>query len=420
MRFGDSHRVDRAGFDPIIRSPAMGSPAGKCYTLGVEQYDAIVIGVGAMGSSAVYHLARRGVRVLGLERFSIGHDRGSSHGHTRIMRKAYFEHPDYLPLLDRTYEMWSQLEAASGRTLFHRTGLLLVGPPDGTVISNVKRVAAEHQLSIEPLTVDEMHRRFAGFHGTEGMEALFEPDAGYLEPETCIHTHVEQAIAHGASVLTGQTVEGWSVVNGRVVVTTAAARIACDKLVICAGAWSSRLLGGAALSLEVRRKVVFWYDPHDDGYRVERGCPIFGFDTDQGFFYGFPVIDDHGMKVANHTGGDVVSDPDGIDRTFHADEELCVQSFIAKHLPRAKPSLLERSICMYTMSPDEHFIVDHHPENTNIMYAAGFSGHGFKFAPVIGSALADLTMHGTTREPVHFLTASRLPKRNIGNHAVPE
>ena len=407
MRFGDSHRVERADLDRVVRSRAMCSPAGKRYTLDVERFDAIVIGVGAMGSAALYHLARRGVRVLGLEQFSIGHDRGSSHGHTRIMRKAYFEHPDYLPLLHRTYEMWSQLEAASGRTLFRRIGLLLVGRPDGKIISNVRRAATEHRLSIEALTQDELRRRFPGFEGSAEMEALFEPDAGYLEPENCVRTHVEQAVAHGATVLTGKTVEGWSARDGRIEVKTSDGRIACDKLVICSGAWSSALLENLSPLLEVRRKVVFWYSTPDDRFHVDQGCPIFGFDTDEGFFYGFPVVDEQGMKVANHTGGDVVADPDLIDRGFHPDEELSVRRFLARHLPSAKPSLRGHAVCMYTMSPDELFIVDRHRANANVVYAAGFSGHGFKFAPVIGSALADLAMHGTTQEPVQFLSAAR-------------
>ncbi|MCH8148678.1 MAG: N-methyl-L-tryptophan oxidase [Planctomycetes bacterium] len=364
-----------------------------------------------MGSAALYHLARRGLRVLGLDRFSIGHDRGSSHGHTRIMRKAYFEHPDYLPLLHRTYQMWSELEASSGRTLFRRVGLLLVGRPDGEIISNVKRAATKHRLSIEPLTHTEMHRRFLGFQGDAEMEALFEPDAGYLEPENCVRTHVEQAIAHGATVLTGKSMESWSTRDGRIEVKTRDSRIACEKLVICGGAWSSRLLGDFPISLQVRRKAVFWYSVPEGCFRADHGCPIFGFDTDEGFFYGFPVIDEQGMKVANHSGGDIVADPDLIDRDFRPDEELTVRRFLARHLPGATPNLRGHAVCMYTMSPDEHFIVDHLRENADVVYATGFSGHGFKFAPVIGAALADLAMHGTTQEPVQFLSAARFAPR---------
>ena len=373
----------------------------------MKRYDAIVIGLGAMGGAAVYHLARRGVRVLGLEQFDIAHDRGSSHGRTRIIRKAYFEHPDYLPLLHRIYDMWSELEAVSGTTLFHRVGLLVAGPPDGPVISGVKRASTEHRLPIEQLSMSEMQQRFPGFKGDEEMEALFEPDAGYLEPENCVRMLVEQALAHGAEAKCGQVVTDWNVWHGEVTVTTQDARYQADSLVICGGAWSSGLLTDLAIPLELRRKPVFWYAVNDPRYRGDEGCPVFGFDTPGGFFYGFPVLDEHGMKVVNHSGGEVVDDPNEVDRNMRPDDEAEVTTFLQRHLPHTAPKLHGHSVCMYTMTPDEHFVVDRHPQHPNVAFAAGFSGHGFKFAPVIGSALADLVINGTTDEPIGFLSARR-------------
>jgi len=373
----------------------------------MKRYDAIVIGLGAMGSAAANHLARRGVRVQGLEQFDIAHDRGSSHGRTRIMRKAYFEHPDYVPLLHRVYDMWAELEAATDTALFHRVGLLLAGPPEGPVVSGVKRAASEHALTIEQLSVDDMQCRFPGFQGDANMEALFEPDAGYLEPESCVRTLAEQASVHGAEVKCGQTVTDWRARHGEVTVTTQDARYQSDSLVICGGAWSSRLLEDLGIPLEVRRKSVFWYAVNDARYRSDEGCPVFGFDTPGGFFYGFPVIDEYGMKAANHTGGEVVDDPSQVDRNSRADEEAEVRAFLDRHLPHAAPRLHGHSVCMYTITPDEHFVVDCHPQHPNVAFAAGFSGHGFKFAPVIGSALADLVCDGVTTESIGFLSARR-------------
>ncbi len=373
----------------------------------MNRYDAIVIGVGAMGSAALYHLSCRGIKVLGLERFFVGHDRGSSHGQTRIIRKAYFENPAYVPLLHRSYDLWARLEAATGRTLIHRVGLLLVGRGDGAVIPQVKRAAQEHQLAIEPLTIQDMHRRFPGFVADEKMEALFESNAGFLEAESSVRAHVEQAVAHGATILTGQVVQNWSADSCGVVVTTTEARYSAEMLVICGGAWSTRLLAELGLPLQVRRKVVFWYGPRNNVYSREQGCPVFCFDTDDGFFYGFPVLDELGMKVANHSDGQVIPNPDQIERTLKPEDELCVQSFLNKYLPDARPTLKKHSVCMYTMTPDEDFIIDRHRDHSNVVYAAGLSGHGFKFAPIIGSILADLVEKGKTEEPIDFMAASR-------------
>ena len=373
----------------------------------MNRYDAIVIGVGAMGSAALYHLSCRGIKVLGLERFFIGHDRGSSHGQTRIIRKAYFENPAYIPLLHRSYDLWARLEEASGRRLVHRVGLLLVGRGDGAVIPRVKRAAQEHQLAIEPLTIQDMNRRFPGFAADVEMEALFESNAGFLEAESSVEAHVEQAVAHGATILTGQVVQNWSADSCGVVVTTTEARYSAEMLVICGGAWSTRLLSELDLPLRVRRKVVFWYAPRNNVYSREQGCPVFCFDTDEGFFYGFPVLDELGMKVANHSDGQVIPNPDQIERTLKPEDELCVQSFLNKYLPDARPTLTKHSVCMYTMTPDEDFIIDRHRDHSNVVYAAGLSGHGFKFAPIIGSILADLVEKGETEEPIDFLAASR-------------
>jgi len=370
-------------------------------------YDTIVIGLGGMGSAALYHLARRGQQVLGIDQFGIAHDRGSSHGATRLIRRAYFEHPDYVPLVDRAYQLWAELERATARTLLHRCGLMLAGRPDGAVIPGVQRAAQQHRLAIETVAHGDWPTRFPGFAPDDDMQVLFEPDAGFLEVENCVAAHVQQAQAHGAEILTGQRVTGWSADASGVTVTTDHAAFAARSLVLCGGAWTSRLLSKLGLPLVVHRKTVFWFGPTDDLYRFDQGCPVFGLETGDGFFYGFPAIDGFGVKVGEHSGRQVASDPDRLDREIHPEDERPVRRFLRQYLPMLGSDVQKTSVCMYTMTPDEHFIIDRHADYPHVVYACGFSGHGFKFAPVVGSVLADLIFDGRTLEPVTFLSASR-------------
>ncbi|NOS99955.1 MAG: N-methyl-L-tryptophan oxidase [Phycisphaerales bacterium] len=373
----------------------------------MTRHDVAVIGLGGMGGAAAYHLARRGAKVLGLEQFDIGHDRGSSHGGTRIIRRAYFEHPDYLPLVDRSFAMWAELERAADVRLFTRTGLLFVGPNDGPVLSGVRRSRAAHALDIEDVDMSGFADRFPGFNAGEGMSALFERDAGYLTVETCVRAHVEQSRRMGATVLTGQTVQRWSADSGGVVVETESDRFTADRLIVCAGGWSARLLADLRLPLVVLRKAVQWHVPLDDRYDVERGAPIFGIEVDGAFFYGFPRLDERGVKIGEHTGGQRVDDPDRVNRGPLLEDETRLAGFVRAHLPGLTSQVTHRTVCLYTMTPDEHFIVDRHPKFDRVVFAAGFSGHGFKFAPVIGAALADLALDGRTNEPIGFLSLQR-------------
>jgi len=371
-------------------------------------YDTVVIGLGGMGSAALYHLARRGQRVLGIEQFGIAHDQGSSHGATRLIRRAYFEHPDYVPLVDRAYQLWAALESAASRTLLHRCGLMLAGRADGAVIPGVHRAAIKHNLAIESVARGDWPARFPGFAPDDDMQVIFEPDAGFLEVENCVAAHVEQARTLGAEILTGLCVTNWSADAHGVTVTTDSDRYTARNLVLCGGAWTSRLLSELGLPLVVHRKTVFWFGPADEEYRYDRGCPVFGLETADGFFYGFPAIDECGVKVGEHSGRPVAPDPDRLDREIHPEDEQPVRRFLRRYLPMLGSDVQKTSVCMYTMTPDEHFIIDRHPAYPHVAYACGFSGHGFKFSPVVGSILSDLMIDGRTPEPVEFLRASRL------------
>lgn len=371
-------------------------------------YDAIVLGLGGMGSAASFHLARRGLRVLGLEQFTPAHDRGSSHGQTRICRKAYFEHPDYVPLLHAAYDCWDELEALTGKKLFHRVGLLLLGDPRSELITGVRKAMAMHPLRIDTLDARALPARFAAFHPPAGFEMLFEADAGYLLVEECVRAHLDLARSHGAELRFGQTVLGWSADERGVRVTTAAETFEADKLVIAAGAWSGRLLRDVGAPLEVLRKMQMWFPCDDPRCDAAAGCPVFAYDDCDGFYYGFPRIAAAEMKIAEHTGREVVADPDAPDRSLRPDDGLRVGAFIRRVLPTASAAPARHAACLYTMSPDGHFFVDRAPHSPRVVFAAGFSGHGFKFAGLIGKVLADLSLDGATDQPIGFLRLRRV------------
>jgi len=372
-------------------------------------YDAIILGTGGVGSAAAWRLARRGARVLGIDRFEGGHNRGSSHGETRIIRQAYFEHADYVPLLLRAYELWAELEAASGVPLLKQVGLLQVGPPDGEVVPGVVRSAKLHELEVEEFSAAEAGRRFPGFQVPRNMAAVFERKAGYLYVERCVLAHLAAAKECGAELLFATSVIGWEADDRGVRVTTDRGVFHADKLVLAGGPWMPGLLGKGERSprLQVLRKHVYWFENDAAELHQDRGCPTYLFELPHGVFYGFPQIDGLGVKAAEHTGGVAVDDPLQDDRALDPADLARVRQFMADHLPGVSDALTRHSVCYYTMSPDGHFIVDRHPEHERVVYAAGLSGHGFKFTSVLGEALADLALEGRTNLPIEFLSGSR-------------
>jgi sarcosine oxidase len=386
-------------------------------------HEVIVLGTGGVGSAAMSHLASRGAKVLGLDRFPPAHDRGSSHGRTRIIRQAYFEHPDYVPLLRRAYELWEQLGRRRGRELMHRIGLLQIGPSDGVVLAGVRRSATEHHLEIEELSAGELAARFPMFRAEEDWSGVYEPQAGYLEVEACVQAHVEEAVAAGATLQTGLIVTGWRSEDDRIIVETDVGEFAAASLVVAAGAWSPQLLRELSIPLVVRRKPQYWYPVADPLLRADRGCPAFLYDTPDGVFYGLPALDDPvrpwQLKVAEHTSGRVLEDPQLNSPEIDRNDLARVEDFLAARLPGVDRRLAGHAPCMYTLTPDEHFIVDHHPTDPRIVFAAGLSGHGFKFTCVLGEALADLVCDGRTNLPIGFLGLSRaaLGDRSAGHRA---
>lgn len=370
------------------------------------RYDAAVIGVGGVGSAALFQLASRGLSVIGLEQFSIAHDRGSSHGQTRIIRKAYFEHSAYVPLLVRSYELWHELEELSQQRLLEPTGLLEIGRPDGVILQGVEKSAREHSLEIERMTPSESEQRFPMYHVPDEMEAIFEPSGGMLYVEDCVATYVRVAEQRQAVVRVNTPVQRIDFQAAPIVIELTDEKITADRVVICGGAWAAQLLD-LPLPLQVARKHLHWYTTDQPQWQASRGCPTFFYELPDGCFYGFPALDAHGVKVAEHSGGEQLASPDHVDRSPSPDDDQRVLAFLSHYLIHVLPRRTRHETCLYTLTPDTHFIVDQHVMNPNVAYAAGLSGHGFKFAPVLGEILADLIVQGKTDQPIDFLSGDR-------------
>jgi len=370
--------------------------------------DVIVLGLGAMGSAAAYHLARRGVRVAGIEQYTPAHDRGSSHGRSRIIREAYFEHPDYVPLIQRAYELWRGLEQETRERLLIMTGGLMIGPHEGVLVQGALASARTHRLPHELISAEEVQRRFPPFRLPPSTVAVQEPNAGVLFPEACVRAHLDGAAAAGAALHFEEAVRRWSASVDRVEVTTSRATYTAGRLVVTAGPWAPAVLRELGLPLQVERNVMYWFAPLRNGqaFASDR-FPIYICEyRKDAFFYGFPALPDGSVKVAHHHSGQWCT-PDTIRREVGPDEVDRIRALLAGHLPDAGGDLQQTATCMYTNTPDGHFLIDRHPQWGTVTIACGFSGHGFKFASVVGEVLADLALDGRTRHRIALFRLAR-------------
>lgn len=370
-------------------------------------FDTIVLGVGGMGSAACFELARSGQRVLGLEQHPLAHDRGSSHGRTRIIRTAYYEHPNYVPLLRRSFELWYDLELRTGRHLLTECPCLNSGPANGELVNGVRESARQHHLSVEELDAAAIARRYP-FRLPEYYVGILEQDAGFLYVEDCVRAHADAAVTLGAEIRTEEPARVWKAVGDGVQVTTDRGTYSAARLVITTGAWATQALADLGVPLTVMRQVLHWFDIgwKPELFRRDR-FPIFIADVPDGPFYGFPAIDRFGLKVARHYGAPHLPGPDGVDWVATPDDAAPVQAFLNTYIPGFAGHVTKSQVCMYTLTPDKHFVIDTHPHHPQVSVACGFSGHGFKFAPVVGEILADLAETGQTEHPIEMFSARR-------------
>ena len=374
-------------------------------------FDTIVVGLGAMGSAAAFQLARRGARVLGLEAFTPAHDRGSSHGESRIIRQSYFEDPAYVPLVLRAYELWDQLQEESGARLLRITGGVAIGPRYGTLVAGCLRSAKEHALQHDVFDREEMRRLLPQFVLADGEVAFYEARAGYLDPEECIRQFLSGASRRGAELRFQEPVLSWTASRSGegVSVMTAKETYHARSLVICAGPWFAEIVPDVAMPVEVSRRVMFWLKPLREAAAFDSEVfPVFLWQPEGApLFYGFPRTSAAGdPKVAIHSGGEACT-PSSIDRVVRVGDEAAIRSAVASRIPALNGEVSHAATCMYTMTPDEHFFLDLHPEYPQVSLAAGFSGHGFKFSPVVGEILCDLAIGRETAHDVALFSGLR-------------
>jgi sarcosine oxidase len=376
-------------------------------SLSTETCDVIVIGCGGFGSSAMFHLAQRGLKVIGIDRFHPPHDRGSSHGETRIIRKAYFEHPSYVPLLHRAWELWEELSERVGERLIEQRDLLIAGPPDSEVIEGARLSARLYELPMESLTAAEAAIRYPAFRLPEDYAVAIESTSGYLWAERCVASHLSSAALFGARLRHDETVLSVSSSGAGVRVQTDRGCYSAGAAVVTSGAWTGQLLSDYARHISVLRKTLCWFPVTSENWIRKDRAPLFFVDAPESQFYGIPSVDGATVKVGMHTGGEVIPDPSTLSRQVTDEDERPISQFAGKYLGGIKPQASRSVICMYSMTPDGHFLLDRLPE-LPIVVAAGFSGHGFKFTSVLGEVAADLVERGQTGLDIGFLSAGRL------------
>jgi len=371
-------------------------------------FDAIVVGVGGLGSAAVYHLARRGRSVLGLERFDVPNELGSSHGVTRIIRLAYYEHPSYVPLLRRSYELWRELQEAAGEQLLHVTGSLDAGPPESFVFEGSLRSCREHGLEHEVIDSAEVARRFPAYRLPAETLGLLQPEGGFLLPERCIVAHVELAHELGAVVNARERVLGWEPTRNGVLVTTDREAYEAERLVLTTGAWLGELAG---LPVVAERQVLAWLQPLKLELFAPERFPVFNLIVEEGRYYGFPVFGIPGFKFGRYHHLEEHGDPDLLDREPTPRDAEVLRTFAERYFPDGAGPTMTLKACLFENTPDEHFLLGLHPQHEQVVVAGGGSGHGFKFASVIGEIVAELAAGESPRLDIGLLAPQRFARK---------
>jgi sarcosine oxidase len=375
-----------------------------------KEIDVAVVGGGAMGTATAYQLARRKKDVHLFEQYAIGHELGSSHGYSRIIRRGYAEHPDYVPLVERAYELWRQIEQDSGESLLSITGIVEMGSPETNTVAGSKLASDLHKIPYEYLDAREIMRRHPQFTIPKHFMGVWQKDAGILGVERCLLAFRSQARKRGATLHEEEEVLSIDPVRGKdagVIIKTRSANYRARKVVVSAGSWATRLLSDLALPLVVERQTLGFYRALKREMFELGTFPLFIMELPKKkYYYGFPYYGVDLMKVAEHHGGKTVT-PETVDRRFSESDHRNLHNFLKKFIPQAAGTLQLGKVCMYTNTPDRDFILDVHPKHPSIAIAAGFSGHGFKFSSAVGEVMADLVEKGRTRLPINRFRISR-------------
>lgn len=374
-------------------------------------YDIIVLGLGAMGSATAYHAARRGYSVLGLDTHVRNHTQGSSHGRSRIIRESYFEGTEYVPLVQRAYERWRELEEESGKHLITMTGGMYIGSPRSSMITGVKRSADEHRLACDYLSAAEVMFRFPIFHVPDGMVGVYEVNGGILDAEACVTAHLDLATRYGAELHHGEPVVHWVADGSGVCVETPQGNYKGERLIVAAGPWTNDVLFELSLPLTVWRVVNAHFEPTRTDFGVGQ-CPFYILDVPEGIYYGLPALADQGIKAGRHDVGEACT-PRTIRRDVTSSEVDMLRSVLDHYVPGAAGALKATTTCIYTMTPDTHFLIDRHPTHSQVVYASCCSGHGFKFSSAIGEILTELAVGATPELSIGVFSASRFNSRPL-------
>lgn len=373
-----------------------------------KSVDVAIVGLGAMGSAVAYRVAKRGRSVIAFDLSTPPHTLGSTHGESRIIREAYFEHPMYVPIVQRSYECWSELQEESGERLLLPTGGILIGPRDGTLVAGTRLSADRHRLDYEILSAEQIRAQYPALEPAEPIVGVWEPRAGILLPEKCVEAHLALAQRHGAEMHFDEPVTEWKPDGGGVRLTTTAGQYHASQLVLAPGPWMRGFVPDLALPLSVERQVLYWYDPRESNelFELDR-LPVFAWEyaTDH-LFYGFPNLGS-GVKVALHHHGQI-TEVDSIDREVDPGEAGGMNLVLQATMPKLTGALLQTRVCMYTNTPDEHFVIDFHPDLRQVLIVSACSGHGFKFSAVLGEIVSALLIDGRSAFDLSPFRISRL------------
>ncbi|MGJ7921252.1 N-methyl-L-tryptophan oxidase [Neobacillus sp. LXY-4] len=372
------------------------------------KYDVVVLGAGSMGTAAGYFLAKQNKKVLMIDQFSVPNSMASHAGETRMFRFGYGQGEKYIPLVLEAHKLWKELEELSGKKLFYQTGALMAGKSGSTFVKETVQSSQKNNLPIEELTAEMVMERWPGIQIPEDFEACYDPLSGFVLCEECITTYKEEALKLGAELLENTPVQSFSLGLDKVEMITDNGTIVADHLVVTAGAWIPKLLNKIDLPIKVLRKPAAWFTPDPEGKFDHGKFPVFVFDTLDGHYYGFPNFRNTGLKIGRHDTG-IETNADKVDRTFgsYCEDEGDLKGFLNKYMPDAANDLADGKVCLYSLTPDSDFIIDFHPNYRNVVIAGGFSGHGFKFASVVGNILADLTIDGETKHDISFFRLNR-------------